>query len=506
MSPEASSPGVCVFVCAYVSIFAVAGVLLYGPTLVSRGGTDGVGAVLAAGRRPGRPASSSALRLAIEEGAAGNWEVRSLPDGGAFPNHHQRYGSWNGSGSEGAEGSGGAAGRVYECTAVHSASDLEFVAGGWTKAVYRAKVGGRDVAIKTVNLNGHDVRECQRVGGSASACYRRAAAKILREMVLLGQLKHDNIVEVLGSCIPDAVGPVAMVTELGDPLDTVRLLQLSWEDRLRLALGMARILHRLAHSPLGSLAMNDFRRQQFVTVGGTTLKLSDVDDVGVTEPSCTTADDCLQRLPSEMLNESSGVHHSSSPCIEGRCVGHNEKLNVWHAGRHFIRLFLPLSAPSSLEPHIQELLEAYKTAKWNSEQILDATERLVSSFISGDYRDASVEHETQKPISPEVVNVGYDIPKGKAGNLQSLGFEMVPDSDLPGMFDYRCHDSTSAVGCVISVFNELEAAEICAKDPDCKAVVLGQEHTWTGRTIAIFKNGYGTPSVKMGYSLLLRKR
>jgi hypothetical protein len=29
------------------------------------------------------------------------------------------------------------------------------------------------------------------------------------------------------------VGPVAMVTELGDPLDTVRLLQLSWEDRLR---------------------------------------------------------------------------------------------------------------------------------------------------------------------------------------------------------------------------------------------------------------------------------
>jgi len=42
----------------------------------------------------------------------------------------------------------------------------------------------------------------------------------------------DNF-QVLGSCVPDAVGPVAMVTELGDPLDTVRLLQLSWEDRLR---------------------------------------------------------------------------------------------------------------------------------------------------------------------------------------------------------------------------------------------------------------------------------
>lgn len=48
----------------------------------------------------------------------------------------------------------------------------------------------------------------------------------------------DNF-QVLGSCVPDAVGPVAMVTELGDPLDTVRLLQLSWEDRLRVCTTLA---------------------------------------------------------------------------------------------------------------------------------------------------------------------------------------------------------------------------------------------------------------------------
>lgn len=44
-------------------------------------------------------------------------------------------------------------------------------------------------------------------------------------------------------------------------------------------LGVAKILHLLAHSPIGSLAMNDFRRQQFVIVDGV-LKLSDVDDIG----------------------------------------------------------------------------------------------------------------------------------------------------------------------------------------------------------------------------------
>jgi protein kinase domain-containing protein len=61
---------------------------------------------------------------------------------------------------------------------------------------------------------------------------------------------------------------------------------------LQLALGIAQILHHLAHSPLGSLSMNDFRRQQFVLVGGT-LKLSDVDDLGVGEPECETDADCV---------------------------------------------------------------------------------------------------------------------------------------------------------------------------------------------------------------------
>lgn len=40
---------------------------------------------------------------------------------------------------------------------------------------------------------------------------------------------------MLGSCVPDAVGPVVIVTELGAPLDTVQLLQLSWESRLNVS-------------------------------------------------------------------------------------------------------------------------------------------------------------------------------------------------------------------------------------------------------------------------------
>ena len=75
-------------------------------------------------------------------------------------------------------------------------------------------------------------------------------------------------------------------------------------------------------------------------------------------------------------------------CIDSRCIGHNERLNIWHAGQHFIRLFLPLSAPASLEPHIQELLAAYAhpaAGGWDSARILGATQRLVARFVSGDY-------------------------------------------------------------------------------------------------------------------------
>jgi len=90
--------------------------------------------------------------------------------------------------------------------------------------------------------------------------------------------------------------------------------------------------------------------------------------------------------------------------------------------------------------------------------------------------------------------------------VSCLGYERIVDSDLPGLYDYRCPLSISAVGCVMSVFNENEAADICTKDDDCHAVVLGQEHTWTGRTLAVFKNGYSTPSLKRGYNLLVKKK
>lgn len=53
----------------------------------------------------------------------------------------------------------------------------------------------------------------------------------------------------------------------------------------------------MASSHYGSLAMNDFRRQQFVLVNGS-LKLSDVDDLGFGDPACDVDDECTLRFTS----------------------------------------------------------------------------------------------------------------------------------------------------------------------------------------------------------------
>lgn len=73
---------------------------------------------------------------------------------------------------------------------------------------------------------------------------------------------------------------------------------------------------------------------------------------------------------------------SLATCVEGQCRGHNERLNVWRAGQHFVRQLLPLRAPSALEPQIQLLLEAYSDTSWGVSRILTATEQLLHTSES----------------------------------------------------------------------------------------------------------------------------
>ena len=68
----------------------------------------------------------------------------------------------------------------------------------------------------------------------------------------------------------------------------------------QISYGLSKLLYYLAHSPYGSVIVNDFRRQQFILVDGD-IKLTDLDDIGFTERECRTDYNCQQYYSSANL-------------------------------------------------------------------------------------------------------------------------------------------------------------------------------------------------------------
>ncbi|NXF46179.1 PKDCC kinase, partial [Oceanites oceanicus] len=245
--------------------------------------------------------------------------------------------------------------------------------------------------------------------------------------------------------IPDTL---TTITELGSPLEMIQLLQTSWEDRFRICLSLVRLLHYLAHSPLGSVTLLDFRPRQFVIVDGE-LKVTDLDDASIEESSCTSNSDCFMEFP---------ARNFTLPCsVEGRCQSMNEKRNLYNAYRFFFTYLLPHSAPSSLRP----LLDKIVNATGNRNKHGSVKYFLFYPSVNSEF--------TQKSV--------------KSANTK---YRRVPEAFIPDE-NYRCWPSYHHKGCLLSVFDINEAIEICDSYSQCKAFVLTNQTTWTGRQLVFFK-------------------
>ncbi|NWV80627.1 PKDCC kinase, partial [Dasyornis broadbenti] len=247
--------------------------------------------------------------------------------------------------------------------------------------------------------------------------------------------------------IPDTL---TTITELGSPLEMIQLLQTSWEDRFRICLSLVRLLHYLAHSPLGSVTLLDFRPRQFVIVDGE-LKVTDLDDASIEESSCTSNSDCFMEFP---------ARNFTLPCsVEGRCQSMNEKRNLYNAYRFFFTYLLPHSAPSSLRPLLDKIVNA--TGNHNKHDNAKYLLFCPSPSVNSEF--------TQKCV--------------KSANTQ---YRRVPEAFIPDE-NYRCWPSYHHKGCLLSVFDVNEAIEICDSYSQCKAFVLTNQTTWTGRQLVFFK-------------------
>uniref|UniRef100_A0A8C4Q8X1 Protein kinase domain containing, cytoplasmic a n=1 Tax=Eptatretus burgeri TaxID=7764 RepID=A0A8C4Q8X1_EPTBU len=236
----------------------------------------------------------------------------------------------------------------------------------------------------------------------------------------------------------------------------IQLLQTSWEERFRICLSLARLLQYLAHSPIGSVALLDFRPRQFVLRDGE-LKISDMDDATAGEPRCTESRHCILHFSS---------HNVSLPCTlpGGRCLGLNERRNLYNAHRYFFTYLLPHSAPSTLRPALDEIVNATGELRWSSDKTFQRMAYILHSYQNGWYR-----MNTTKPVGHAYMRLrGVSISQRQ---------------------DYRCMPSYHSLACLLSILDTHEAAEVCDEHPSCRAFVFTGQTTWTGRHLVFFKTG-----------------
>nr|XP_008123992.2 PREDICTED: LOW QUALITY PROTEIN: extracellular tyrosine-protein kinase PKDCC [Anolis carolinensis] len=346
------------------------------------------------------------------------------------------------------------------CADLREAGEVRFLGSGYTKAVYKAALTARrprPVALKAVDFSGHDVARCAQSTAPPQDCYRLASYKVLKEMVLLHRLRHPNVLQLYGYCYQDSndiSDTLTAITELGSPLEMIQLLQTSWEDRFRICFSLVQLLHYLAHSPLGSVTLLDFRPRQFVIVDGE-LKVTDLDDASTEETSCTSSRDCFMEFP---------ARNFTLPCtVEGKCQNMNEKRNLYNAYRFFFTYLLPHSAPSSLRPMLDMIVNATGELHWGIDETAAQLEKVLHLYKSGMY----LQNTTQMPKSD---------------------YKKVPEAAILDE-NYRCWPSYHHKGCLLSVFDINEAIEVCESHSQCKAFVLTNQTTWTGRQLAFFKMG-----------------
>lgn len=99
------------------------------------------------------------------------------------------------------------------CRDIRDVSGVQYLGSGYTKAVYKAVLNRTlAVALKAVDFGGHDIAHCVRQFSALGDCYRLAAYKIVKEMILLQRLRHANVLQVRGcgrGAPPGRVGSAA---------------------------------------------------------------------------------------------------------------------------------------------------------------------------------------------------------------------------------------------------------------------------------------------------------
>ena len=262
------------------------------------------------------------------------------------------------------------------CQDINKIRIVQTVGKGFSKIVQEGMLNGMSVAVKSAGVEVKDVQDCLKSGmyKKEEDCYVLASYKVLKEAMMLKQLKHSNIVRLLGLCLrSERSSPhiqergMTVVVELGDPVQIQELAELPYIERVKLSLGLAQLISYLAESPLGSVAILDFREDQFVIIDKQ-IKLTDVDDLTSTEPDCDAKMQCL------LDKRKTGIKCASNM----KCPGMNAKKNVQNAYRVFLQPLLGFEVPPDCVEKSQAILKSLRKGELDAQELATKLDDLLT--------------------------------------------------------------------------------------------------------------------------------
>ena len=200
---------------------------------------------------------------------------------------------------------------IFNCANIASIKLVRLLGISIYKKTYLGEYGsGTKVAVKMLNTS----------PGKTPNYVRQKM--LLKEILLLQELKHCNILKLLGFCIRGNEfateslkdeGALA-VYEYGEEVhrNISFFTHLPLLQRLDIALAITDLFIYLENSPLGSMGMLDINFRHFLW-SNNTLKMIDLNG-NWQEPSCQ--------------NKNNATCELNVTCVDGRCLGHNAKHNL----------------------------------------------------------------------------------------------------------------------------------------------------------------------------------